>query len=225
MCRLIPRLIGAICVGWLAGSTANAETGNIVSLSLLSQIAQASDADFEAADRENQAAEKRCFAASLDAAIAAADSSNAIELKTQEEMYWTCVKSENDLIAMKYGLPDRDLDEFFYSYMIAVGRRVDAGLITREEEAAEMLRVHEAVQAERWRRIERLRQQIRENRAQLDEIQAAKQRRQWLDLMATGLGIMIESTPPPTQAPSTTIYNLRGRTISCTRWNNVVNCF
>lgn len=49
----------------------------------------------------------------------------------------------------------------------------------------------------------------------------AERQRRGTALMAIGAGMMQGSQPPP---PSTTIYNVGGRSYTCVRAGNVVNC-
>jgi hypothetical protein len=134
------------------------------------------------------------------------------------EAYWMCMQREDRLLAMKYGMPDRDLDEFRFGYHIAIARREDAGLMSHEEANAAHRRVEEAVEAERQRRQAEVEAEATASeRAARKERQAAS-----LSALAAGLGAIVRNQPPP---PQTTLYNFGGRAVTCTRWQNVVNCY
>lgn len=125
--------------------------------------------------------------------------------------YWMCLRDEDRVISLKYRRPDPDLDAFYYTYVIAVARRKDAGLLTPDEATAAYRRVLDAVKAEEDRRTA-------QEQAQLD----ANRRAASLSALAIGLGAIVRNQPPP---PETTFYNFGGTPITCTRWQNVVNCF
>ncbi len=130
----------------------------------------------------------------------------------------TCQKREYDLIDLKYDLPNTDLQDFYHSYLIAIARRQDAGLITQEQAEAEGRRVEQAVNAESQRRLQAAFERV-------EQLQAEERRARSLEALALGLGIVLRSTPQPPPSPQTTIYNFPNQTVVCNRWNNVIDCF
>lgn len=125
--------------------------------------------------------------------------------------YWTCNRDEDRVTDLKYDMPNPDLREFRYDYIIAIARREDAGLITPDEAKTARRRVTDAVSAEAHRRIQ----------AKIDAYNAER-RADSLSALASNLGAIVRNQPPP---PETTLYNFGGTAVTCTRWQNVVSCF
>ncbi len=138
--------------------------------------------------------------------------------KTWGATYWTCMRDDEKIIWLKYDLPNPDLRAFRYDYALAIARRADAGLLTLGEAKAAIQRVDDAVNAEGQRR------QDEENARQAESEAADRAARSAssLSALAIGLGAIVRNQPPP---PETTLYNFGGTAVTCTHWQNVVNCY
>ena len=133
------------------------------------------------------------------------------EYSGRETDFWTCARRLHKLLAARYGQAFDDLDEFRFALHISVAKRLDANIITPDQNAAQHKRINDAANTTRQRRT------APEHLA-LDP----KSRADSLVAIATSLGAIVREQPP---TADTLPDNLAGGAqIVCTRWQNVVNC-